>query len=548
MGSAERWTDVRPSADLARRYRELGLWRDVTPAADLRRWAGETPDAVAVTAYVGGAGVVRMTYREYADQVERVSAVLAGLGVGPGNVVAVQLPNWWQLNAVVLACARLGAVVAPVVTAVRARELELMLSRLQPVACVTTGEWNGYQHSAALAAIADRLPSLRHRLIVGGRVEPGEIDLTHRVEQVTPGEFVRGDATEDPDQVSIVLFTSGTTGSPRAVLHSFNTFHAGCKSVAVRRGLTSADVEFTPHALAHGVGQLFSNMIPLYVGAGAVIADTWDPDEGLDLLAECGVTALSGAPVFLEAVAEAAGRRNLKLPRLREVIAGATTVPFSLVETVRANFGITAQGAWGMTEVVGPTLTSAREDPPDWAVHSIGRPHVALEIDLRSDGQISAHNPGRMFVRGACVCLATTGRDGGEVDIVASHDDGWYETGDLAVPDGRGGVRLIGRAADRIGGVLMIPAADVEDALRQHPDILDAALVGYGPGTQLPCAVIVSRKALTLEEVRKYLDGIKMTDWYQPLRLELLERLPRNPTGKVDKHSLRAWLSTLDEA
>lgn len=289
-------------------------------------------------------------------------------------------------------------------------------------------------------------------------------------------------------------------------------------------------------------------MIPLYVGAGAVIADTWDPDEGLDLLAECGVTALSGAPVFLEAVAEAAGRRNLKLPRLREVIAGATTVPFSLVETVRANFGITAQGAWGMTEVVGPTLTSAREDPPDWAVHSIGRPHVALEIDLRSDGQISAHNPGRMFVRGACVCLATTGRDGGEVDIVASHDDGWYETGDLAVPDGRGGVRLIGRAADRIGGVLMIPAADVEDALRQHPDILDAALVGYGPGNQLPCGVIVSRKALTLEEVRKYLDGIKMTDWYQPLRLELLERLPRNPTGKVDKHSLRAWLSTLDEA
>ncbi len=345
----------------------------------------------------------------------------------------------------------------------------------------------------------------------------------------------------------MVLFTSGTTGSPRAVLHSFNTFHAGCESLAVRRGLTSGHVEFTPHALAHALGQLLGNMLPLYLGAGALIADTWSPDGCLDMLASHGVTAMSGAPVFLEATVEAARTRNVKPPRLRELIAGATAVPASLVETARASLGITVQGAWGMTEVTGPTLTSL-EDPPDWAARSIGGPHTALEIGLRPDGPVSAENPARMFVRGACVCLATTGRDGGEVDVVASHDDGWYDTGDLAVPDGRGGVRIIGRAADRIGGVLMIPAADVEDALRAHPDILDAALVGYGPGSQLACAVVVSRKPLTLGEVRAYLDSIKMTDWYQPSRLEFLERLPHNATGKVDKHRLRTWLSTFDEA
>jgi cyclohexanecarboxylate-CoA ligase len=548
MGNTEPWVDVRPSASLARRYRDLGLWRDATPAADLRSWARETPDAVAITAHVAGAGIVQMTYRDYADQVERVAAVLAGLGVGPGDVVALQLPNWWQVNAVVLACARLGAVVAPVVMAVRARELELMLSRLQPVACVTTDVWDGYKHSAALATIAARVPSLRHRLIVGGRTEPGEIDFTRGTELVTPGEFIAGDAAEDADRVSMVLFTSGTTGTPRAVLHSFNTFHAGCKSLAVRRGLTSNHVEFAPHALAHALGQLLGNMLPLYLGAGALVADTWNPDRGLDMLANHGVTAMSGAPVFLEATAEAARTRNIKPSRLRELIAGATSVPASLVETARANLGITVQTAWGMTEVTGPTLTSALEDPLDWAVHSIGRAHMALEMDLRSDGPVSAENPARMFVRGACVCLATMGRDGGEVDVVASQDDGWYDTGDLAVPDGRGGVRMIGRAADRIGGVLMIPAADVEDALCAHPDILDAALVGYGPGSQLACAVVVSRKPLTLEEVRAYLDSIKMTDWYQPSRLEFLERLPRNATGEVDKHRLRAWLSTFDEA
>jgi cyclohexanecarboxylate-CoA ligase len=551
-GNTRHWADVRPSADLARGYRELGLWRDATPAADLRRWAAETPDAIAVTAHVAGTGTLRMTYGEYADRVGRVAAVLAGLGVGPGEVVAVQLPNWWQLDAVVVACARLGAVAAPLMMTIRARELELMLSRLEPVACVTTDEWDGYSHSGALAAMAGRLPSLRHHIIVGGQAGPGEADLTTLMRQAEPGGFWAGGGAEDPDRVSLVLFTSGTTGSHKAALHSFNAFHAACKSSALTRELTSADVQFSPHALAHGVGQIFGNMLPLYLGAEAIIADTWNPDSALDLLAEDGVTAFLGAPVFLSAVAEAAGRRNLKPRRLREVVAGAATVPVSLVEAVRASLGITVRGAWGMTEATANTMTSPREDPPDWAARSIGRPNTALEIDLRPggdpEGEISENNPARMFIRGASVCLATMGRDGGDVTALADHDDGWYDTGDLAIPDGRGGVRLIGRAADRIGGIFMIPAADVEDALRQHPDILDAALVGYGPGNQLPCAVIVSSKPPALEEVRAYLDGIKMTSWYQPQRLELIDQLPRNPTGKVDKHYLRTWLSTLDEA
>jgi cyclohexanecarboxylate-CoA ligase len=547
MAQARHWAEVRPAAGLARRYRDRGLWRDTTPAADLRHWARATPDAVAITAHVAGTGVVRMTFREYADQVGRMAAVLAGLGVGRGDVVAVQLPSWWQLNAVVLACARLGAVVAPVMTTIRARELGLMLSRIEPLAYVTTEEWDGYRHAAGLAAIADDLPSVKHRLIIGGQVGPGEIDLAERMRQLNPGAVGTDEGAEDPDRVSIVLFTSGTSGSPKAVLHSFNTFYAGCKTTADGRGLTPADVQFTPHSLAHGVGQIIGNMLPLYLGGEALIADRWNPDAAARLIADEGATALAGAPVFLEAIVAAAVSQGLRLPRLRQVIAGATTVPSSLIEAVRSGLGITLRGAWGMTEVTGATATSADEDPPDWAAHSIGRPHPALDIDLRSDGEISERHPARMLVRGACVCLATMGRDGAGVRIVADHDDGWYDTGDLAVADGRGGVRLVGRAADRIGGVFMIPAADVEDALRRHPDIVDAALVGYGPENELACAVVVSGEPLTLAAVREYLDGLKMTDWYQPRRLELVERLPRNASGKVDKHGLRAWLAAGDQ-
>jgi cyclohexanecarboxylate-CoA ligase len=541
-GNTGPWADVRPAADLARRYRERGFWRDLTPAADLRRWARETPDAVAVAEYRAGSGMHRITYREYADRVDRVTAVLGELGVGQGDVVTVQLPNWWQLSAVVLACARLGAIAAPVVTTIRARELELMMSRLEPAAYVTTRTWDGYEHAAALAAIADRLPSVKHRIIAGGPAGPGEIDLAQRMGEADPGTAGAGQPAEDPDRVSMVLFTSGTTGDPKAVLHSFNTLYAGNAALGASGRLSSADVLYTPHSLGHVLGQIVA-MLSLCLGAQALITDTWEPEVATRLLEECGVTFVIGAPVFIEAIAQASRLRGRELPRLRLIIGTATAIPVSLPGTVHADLGVTLADGFGMTELGAACMTSADEDPPDWAARSIGRPFECMEADLRSDGEASERNPARLFVRGANVCLATMPRDGGEVTVLAEDNDGWYDTGDLALPDGRGGLRLAGRAADRIGENFMIPVADVEDALRQHPDITDAALVGYGPDSELPAAVVVSSKPLTLEEVRRYLDGIGMTDWYQPTRLELVDQLPRNATGKVDKRLLRTWLS-----
>jgi cyclohexanecarboxylate-CoA ligase len=543
MADAESWPGVRPSAGLARRYRAQGFWRDLTPAGDLRRWARETPDAVAVTAHRAGLGARQITYREYADQVDRAAGVLAGLGVGPGDVVTVQLPDWWQLHAVVLACARLGAIAAPFVTTIRARELELILSRLRPVAHVTTQAWDGYDHSAALAAVADRLPSLRHRIIVGGHVAPGEIDLERRIEQARTTELGTDYSAEDPDRVSMPLFTSGTTGSPKAALHSFNTLYASYTARSARRGLSPADVIFTPHTQSHMLGQTMTSMLPLYLGAQALITDTWNPETAVRLLAEYGATYAIGAPVFIDAIVRTARALGQKLPRLRQIDATATTVPVGLAGLVSDATGVTLGAGWGMTEIGAGAATAPGEDPPDWTARSIGRPFACMETDLRSGTEVSPGNPGRLFVRGANVCLATVPRDGGELSVLAEKDDGWYDTGDLAVPDERGGLRLMGRAADRIGGLFMIPAADVEDTLRRHPDIDDAALVGYGPGNELACAVVVSRKALTLADVRAYLDGVQMTAWYQPGRLELIDQLPRNANGKVDKHHLRAWLT-----
>jgi cyclohexanecarboxylate-CoA ligase len=222
--------------------------------------------------------------------------------------------------------------------------------------------------------------------------------------------------------------------------------------------------------------------------------------------------------------------------------AGAKASP-QLVKDVAEVFGLPLRAVWGMTEASG-THTRA-EDPADWAAHSVGRPGPGTELDLRSDQEITAERPARLYIRGGSVCVATLGRDTGEVRIVADHDDGWYDTGDLAVPDGWGGIQVVGRSADRIGGVFMIPVLDVETAIGEYDGVKEVAVVGYpdGDGGELACAVIACEGTPPdLSEVRDYLQGIGMTEWYWPNRLEIVPRLPRNSFGKVRKELLKRWL------
>ena len=202
-----------------------------------------------------------------------------------------------------------------------------------------------------------------------------------------------------------------------------------------------------------------------------------------------------------------------------------------------------------MTEVTAHTWTRD-DDPLLWGARSDGRPGPALEVDFRSDVPVTQERPAQLFVRGAGVALATLGRDSGRLKVVAEHDDGWYDTGDLAVPDGRGGLRIVSRVIDRIGGTYMIPVNDVESELLDHPDVADVALIGYpdGRGGELACAVVVSRSPLlTLGDLRAFLTSRGMTEWYQPSRLEFISALPKNSVGKVRKEPLRGWLRSGEE-
>jgi cyclohexanecarboxylate-CoA ligase len=528
---------VRPPQETVRRYRASGEWRSESVVEDVFRWAAQTPDAPAIVAAAERDGLVTLTYRELAGWVERFAGALAALGVGPGDVVSVQLPNCWQAVAVELACWRRGAVLASVMMTIRSRELERMLARLGAGVFITVDTWEGYDHAAAAGEMASRLPALRHRVVLGDVVKDDEISFTDFFEE--RAHPVPAAGATDPDAVALVLFTSGTTGEPKAVLRSLNGLYA--QALPKLNGTKTC--RYTPQSLMHALG-LWSLCVSLASGGASVLTERWEPQRVARLLAETGTEQAILVPGFLSQLLAVLREENIRLPALREITVGGTAPSPGLVAETAEVLGLPLLAQWGMTE--GGLLLTSPDDPPDWADRSAGRPVPGTEAELRPvspDALVSEQNPERLMIRGGSVCLGTMGRDSGTLRVLAEQDDGWYDTGDLAFPDGRGGFRLAGRAADRIGGVFMIPVADVEDALRAHPAVTDVAVVGHNDGLE-GCAVIVSAAPVSLEDIRTYLAGIGMTEWYWPTRTERIEELPRNHMGKVEKTRLRAWLAT----
>lgn len=530
----------------ASEYRRDGWWRDQDFFDDLRRNARERPGKPALITYRSQDDTRPriVDYAELARVTDSFAAALVDLGVKNGDVVAVQLPNWWEVAPLGLACARVGARICLLMPIYRRFEMEHILRRTGARICITVTEWDGARLADIVTDLAGQLPRLDHVVVadtVPGIPHPaGTLSFTEHFRTGRPGDASALTARAlGPDEPFLILFTSGTTGESKGVMHSQNTLYAGCRSYAEPLGLDSSSVGFVAHTTMYYTGFVLGMLLQILLGGTAVVQEAWSADMFLNLVQRHGVTVFYGAPLILLELIEAQRATPRDVGTLRRVVTGGTPIPPHVIEQVDEVLGAEAFALWGMTENGTVTITRP-DDPPGWAAHSDGS--VVDSMELRIDtASGTGDGSGQLWVRGANQCLGYFGRE--DLYAAALDDDGWFDTGDLVRDDGRGGIRVCGRVKDLvIHGGINVPVTDVEGVLARHPSVREVAIIGIVDRDldEMVCAVVApDGQPPELPALRSHLRSAGVTQMFWPERLEVMDALPRTATGKVRKAELR---------
>ena len=527
---AEELAALRPSTELARTFRARGWWRTHSVVHDLYRASAAHPDRTAILAHRAHsqepAPAVRISYAQLTTYVERFAYALAALGVGPGDPVAFQLPNWWENSALFFACLRLGAVAVPVLPSYGARDLQAVLEAAQPRVCVVPDVFGGVAHAEVLADLAGSLPWLRRRVVVGDAAATGALDFADHFLRTPHERHDRGAWLRVPadlaDRVCLIVNAIGLDNTHSMFMHTPNSLRAGIPAP----GVPDRDVTYSALPLASLPSLLHAVVGPVLRGGTAVLQDGWDPGTALDVLARDGVSQAYALPVQWSELVSAQLERPRELSALRRALsADPSGTAGRLISQVR--------------EVLGVRLHVGRSSPEAGA----GTTAAGLETDLAEvDGEEGLF---RIRVRGPSSCLAVWRRDAGQVHLARDHQDGWSDTGDLIRVDGAGRVEVLRRPAEEVGGLFLVPVAEIEDGLRTHPRVAEAAVVAcpdpeYG---ELACAVVVpAGDPPTLPDLREHLLGLGVARAHLPARLELVGALPRDELGEVRRVQLRDQL------
>jgi len=545
---------VAHAAGRARRRESVAIDRAVqTPITEqVRRWAAERPEELAVVD-VDVAGTRTWTWRALTDAVDGMAALLLELGVGPGEPVAFQLPNVGEFPVVALAALRIGAVCCPLMPIFRERELAQALVRSRARVLIVADRFRGRDHAAEAAAVlSGGATGVEHVLVLGlDEAAPSPLPASgparwQRLDEALPGATVDPDAlaarTPAPDARAQLLFTSGTTGEPKGVVHRFDTLTRAAAMEIEHLGLGRDDRVFVPSPLAHQTGFLYGMWLALFLGSPQILQREWDAARATEALREWDGSFVQAATPFLADLV-ATVEAGAQAPPLRVFVVTGAAVPRVLARRATEALGTAVCGAWGSTETCLGTL-SGPEDPPAKAWGTDGRPLAGVEVRISDDrGRVlPVGQEGNFELLSRCFFEGYL--DHPEWTAGALTDDGWFRTGDLGTLDHTGYLRVTGRVKDVINrGGEKVPVAEIEQILHAHPDVAEAAIVAM-PDERLgerACAFVVLRDGAELDfaALRRHLDEAGVAKPYWPERLELVARLPRNPIGKVQKFRLR---------
>lgn len=516
-----------------------GHWRNEAWLAFFDDAVRHAPQKTAIVSFNSAhRATERLTYAELGAVVDRLVLGMAELGIGSGSTVSIQLPSWWQFIAIELACARLGAIINPIMPTARQQDLRHALGLTGAQLLFVPRVFRNNRYEPLIAEIHEALPDLRHVVVVDGLGPNSFYGL--------PGTKARSCAAMsepfDPNRVAEIIFTSGTTGAPKGVMHTWNTLIASTRSFARRLELGSQDVIFMGSPLAHQTGFLWGSILPIFLGATVVLLDIWNPETAIELIERERATFTVSAPTFLMDILGVYEKGDRRGNPLRTFLLAGAPVPRVLVQRAAARLGVGIASAWGMTEVSLPTITRL-SDGVEKVAGSDGCPVEGAEIRV-VDTAGRALGPGlegHLEARGAFNFVGYLKQP----ELHATDKDGWFDTGDLAYIDGDGYVRITGRTKDIIiRGGEKIPVTEVENALYRHPAVADVAVIAM-PDQRLgerACACVTLREggALSFEEMVRFLTEAGITKTYFPEQLEIISEMPRTASGKIQKFELRS--------
>jgi cyclohexanecarboxylate-CoA ligase len=521
--------------------RESGHWLDETLLDHLARAVARTPGKTAVVAAQSEqARERRLTYEELDQLSDLVALSLEERGIGHGDVVSFQLPNWWEFTVLHLACLKLGAISNPLMVIFRERELNFMLGLAETKVLIVPAKFRNFDYAAMAANVQAQLPSLKHVFVVNGEGEQS-FDRLLKPRNDDEGCKRLRQRKLSPDDVIQLLYTSGTTGEPKGVMHTSNTMLSNLAPFAARLHLGGNDVIHMPSPMAHQLGFMYGLVLPVMLGATAVLQDIFVAQTMAEQITREGATFTMGATPFLNDLTDYVERTDTATPTLRVFVSAGAPIPRALVTKARQVLGAAIISAWGMSEN-GAVTTTRPEDPEDKTTSTDGKALSGMEVRVvDAEGQVLANGAeGQLQVRGCSNFVGYLKRP----ELDNTNAEGWFDTGDIARMDEDGYIRIAGRSKDIIiRGGENIPVVEIEGILFKHPKISGVAIVGY-PDERLgerACAYVTLKDGVTLafEEMTSFLKEQRMAVQYIPERLEIVEELPRTPSGKIQKFKLR---------
>lgn len=487
------------------------------------------------------------SYAQVAEKVEYLIGGLVSIGIGRGDVVIVQLPNWTAFVVVHLALSAIGAVTATIPIVYRDRELVQVLRSTDACMLVVPAHFRGHDYVAMAKALRASSTSLAHVLAVG-REEPPENDpavLSYERLIAQRRTATWQDRKPADDDLTALGFTSGTTGNLKAAMYSTRVLDATNAGLRDRYNLNEDDTVFACSPLGHAVGFTHALRMTLTTGGAMVMMDKWDCGQALAMIEAHRCTYMACATPFLsDMVYHPALAAHGRLPSLRLFLCGGATIPRQLMKDARERMPHTfTSPLWGMTECGGVTTC-----PPDAAEDKLfgtdGLPCGGMELKVvdRTGTALPPGHEGELLARGPMLTLGYYRQP--ELTAESFLKDGFFRTGDIARMDEDGYVRITGRIKDLIirGGVNIAPA-EIEDVLFSHPRIESVAVVGF-PDSRLGeriCAYVVlcDGSDFDLDEMKTWMRQAGLSQQKWPERIEIVDRLPMTTSGKVQKFILR---------